>query len=536
MITRLSLAVLAYAFLAVSSIHAAPPTVNYFFPAGGQRGTTVTVTADGTFGHWPPRVWVDREGVAVEPAKESGKLLVTIADDAVPATYGIRLYDGEGASSARAFLVGTLPEVMEREPNDDFKKPQVLETSSVVVNGRLGKVGDVDTFALALKKGQTLIASLEANRTLRSPLDGHLQVVSPDGFVLEHNDDFHGLDPQIVFPVPTDGTYLVRTFAFPSVPDSSIRFAGGDKFIYRLTLTTGAFFDYPYPLAVARSAPGDVDLVGWNLSTVLRTLPVPAPGEADQVTLFHPQSANVVRVRLEPHAAVVKALANSRHDPQKIDLPVTITGRIERPGDVNYYQFHGDKGQKLTFRAEAQTLGFPLDPVLQITDLEGKQLAKAQAGALGKDPVLDFTVPQDGPFLLTVRDLHGTGSGRHVYRLQADLAKPDFGLKLATDRFVIVPGKPLDVSVTIDRVHGFSNEIELDVEGVPEGVSVTTLPADSKKAKTLTLHLSADRAPYSGSVRVVGIGRGADGMTRIAQAAVAELGTATESLWLTVAK
>jgi hypothetical protein len=90
--------------------------------------------------------------------------------------------------------------------------------------------------------------------------------------------------------------------------------------------------------------------------------------------------------------------------------------------------------------------------------------------------------------------------------------------------------------VTIDRVHGFSNEIELDVEGVPEGVSVTTLPADSKKAKTVTLRLNADRAPYSGAVRVVGIGKGADGKLRIAQAAVAELGTVTENLWLTVAK
>ncbi len=286
--------------------HAAPPVVNTFYPAGAQRGTTVTVSAEGAFSHWPVKVWVNRPGLEVIAAKENGKLRVTVADDAVPGPYFIRLFDKEGASVARPFVVGTLPEVMEQEPNDDYKKPQRLDKSRVLVNGRLAKAGDVDTFALRLEKGQTLVASLEANRTLRSPMDAHLQILTMDGFVLAHNDDFHGLDPQIVFAVPKEGTYLVRTFAFPSVPDSTIRYAGGDKFVYRLTLTTGPFFDYAYPLAVSRSMPGDVDMIGWNLPATLRTLPVHA-GEGRDATLYHPDSANSVLVRLEPHAALVKS-------------------------------------------------------------------------------------------------------------------------------------------------------------------------------------------------------------------------------------
>src|SRR5205807_4906923 len=111
-----------------------------------------------------------------------------------------------------------------REPNDDPRQAQVLAGSQVTVNGQLGKPGDVDVFALALRKGQTLVASLEANRTLKSPMDAVLQVLSADGFVLEQNNDYHGLDPQIAFAVPRDGRYLVRTFAFPAVPDASVKF------------------------------------------------------------------------------------------------------------------------------------------------------------------------------------------------------------------------------------------------------------------------------------------------------------------------
>src|SRR5262249_59121116 len=129
----------------------------------------------------------------------------------------------------------------------------------------LGKDGDVDVFAVELKKGQTLVASVMAHTVLRSPMDGVLQILSVDGFLLAQDDDFHGLDPQIVFPVPKDGRYLVRVFAFPQVPTAAIKFAGGDKFIYRLTLTTGPFADYAFPLAVSRAAPGDLHVVCWHL-------------------------------------------------------------------------------------------------------------------------------------------------------------------------------------------------------------------------------------------------------------------------------
>ena len=44
----------------------------------------------------------------------------------------------------------------------------------------------------------------------------------------------------------------MRLFAFPSVPDASVRFAGGERFIYRLTMTTSAYAEHAWPLAVRR--------------------------------------------------------------------------------------------------------------------------------------------------------------------------------------------------------------------------------------------------------------------------------------------
>jgi hypothetical protein len=285
------------------SSQAAPPNVTYLYPAGARQGDSVSVTAGGTFERWPVSVWVGGTGVEAKAGKDKGSLTVTVAPDAAPGLRWLRLFDEQGASPIRPFIVGTLPEINEREPNDDPKKPQEL-TAVPVVNGRLERPGDVDIFALRLQKGQTLVASLEANRTLGSPMDGILQVLSADGFVLEQNNDEHGLDPQVIFTAPADGSYLVRLFAFPAVPNSAIRLAGAEDYVYRLTLTTGGFIDHAFPLAVERSKPGEVDLHGWNIPGTARKITL-AMDELEEVVLAPAPFAGAARVGREPHLCLI---------------------------------------------------------------------------------------------------------------------------------------------------------------------------------------------------------------------------------------
>src|SRR5262249_13745056 len=141
---------------------AAPPSLTSMFPAGASQGNTVSVTAAGSFARWPVRAWVSTAGIQIKPDKDRGRFIVTVAADAAPGVHWVRLYDDQGATSLRPFFVGTLPEVLEQEPNDDPKKPQKLPGARIVVNGRLSQRGDVDHFAVSLKKGETLVASMEA--------------------------------------------------------------------------------------------------------------------------------------------------------------------------------------------------------------------------------------------------------------------------------------------------------------------------------------------------------------------------------------
>jgi hypothetical protein len=515
-----------------SPLLAAPPALTHLYPAGAQRGTTVEVTAGGTFDRWPVQVWASDTAITGTATKDKGKLSITVAGDAAPGVCWLRLYDEQGASFLRPFLIGTLPEVMEKEPNDEPGKAQAV-AAPAVVNGRLEKSGDVDVFSVRLKKGDTLVASVDAYRSLRSPMDAVLQVLSADGFVLDQNNDWNGLDPQAAFAAPKDGTYLVRLFAFPAVPDSGIRLSGGETFIYRLTLTTGGFADFPSPLAVERKPGATVTVHGWNIPPEARTLPVTAAG--DTGIAFHPQLGNPLRVRVEDHPCWGTLGSGADRPPEPLHPPFSITSRLDRPGTAGTVTVAAKKGQPLHLRAESRDLGLSVNPVVRVLDAGGKPLARAEPAKINTDVELTFTPPADGAYKVEVRDLHGGGGPRFVYRLRVTPPEPDFDLTVTNDRFALDPGKPLDLEVTVARRNGFAKEVAIVAEDLPAGVSAAVVPPAGKgDGKTVTLRLSADRAGPSGAFHIVGRPKDQPALVRTARGPLPAFETTTPHLWLAV--
>ena len=525
---------------------AKPPTLATLFPPGARAGQSLEVTASGSFATWPVRVWVDGEGVAVEAGEREGTLNVTVEPDADPGVRWVRLFDGEGASELRPFVVGSLPEAVEAEPNDDPKAPQVVDPglTAITLNGRLAKKGDVDGFAVTLARGQILVASMEANRSLGSPMDAILQVATPEGFVLADNDDDRGLDPRIVFEAPGDGSYIVRTFAFPATPDSTIGFAGGDAYLYRLTLSTAGTIDHAFPLAVARSEPGEVEVIGWDLPVARRRLAVPSSDVADTAIVRHPDLAGEAEVRLSDMPTLVEEPVGEG-DFQALPIPSVLSGRIGSIREEDRYEFQAEAGRALTFRIESRSIGLPLDPVVRLTDLAGKVLAELDDTKKDADPVLKFKPPASATYRLGVRDLHGRGGPRFAYRLTAGPPSPDFRLDLAADRFTLEPGKPLDLKVKLRRIESFVAPIEVVAVELPEGLTVRSATSNLKevgsnfeeRSEDVTIVLEAQGLEtWAGPIRIEG--RASDGSegTRVrrAEAPVGMAGALTDQPWLTV--
>ncbi len=512
--------------------NAAGPEVSTLFPPGGERGTTVEVTLSGKLEQWPVQAWVDEPGLAITAAEEKGKLSVAVADDAIPGPRWIRVYDAFGTSVPLPFIVGTLGETVEKEPNNAPATAQALDSSNVVVNGKLaGK--DVDVFSVPLAAGQTLVASLTGHEGLASPMDAVMHIVSPAGFQLAYNHDGRGLDPEIVYTAPADGTYLVRVFGFPSAPNSTIGFSGSDRHLCRLTLSTGGFVDYPWPLAVTRGQETSVALVGWNVPESLATVSIQPDGETAQIA--DAALANIATVRVEPHATLIEMEPNGPDAPQAILSPVTLTGRIADREDTDVFAFEAKAGQSLEFQLESRSLGYPLDAVLQITDATGKSLARIDDAA-GRDPTTVFAPPVDGTYRVTISDLNGHGSPRHVYRLRIVPAEPNFEVTADAAAYTIGSDKPAEITLAVDRRHGFTEEIAFSVSRLPEFVTVTAVSSMSEgdSAKSVKLTLSSSGGSFSGPIRIEAKSAGASQRTRTAAVAIPDHAARLCDLWLTV--
>jgi Bacterial pre-peptidase C-terminal domain len=541
----------------MAQVFGAPPTLTHQFPAGAKRGTKVTVTCAGAFA-WP--VMVRAPGLDVTVAAESGKLDVAIPEDLAADRAWIRLYTAEGASAALPFLIGSYNEIAEKEPNNTPSAAQALAETNVTINGLL-EGADVDGFAVTLSAGQTLVATLDANGRLGSPMDAMMQIVSPDGIVLAENNDDVDLDPRIVFTAPKAGTYIVRLFAFPSAPDTTIAFRGGANYIYRLTLATGPYISHAIPQSATLSsgqpaAAGDVEIFGWNIPAGTK-LPVVGFGgarlaeapefealadlrnmsEARVGIAFAPNLGGAARVRLVPQGAVPGVAQTDKANPPVLAVPTTVTGWLRKPKQTDVYRLPLKKGQQALVVLEARSAGFPLDPVLKLAGPKGNVVAAVDDPALVRAAIIGHTAAEEGDYSVEVADRYRQGGERCFYRLTVRLEEPDFELTGAADTLTVAPDKPTEFVVNVQRrgpAEAAVGPITIEAVGLPPGVAaapVISEPTGPSAAK-VTLSFTTTGPAFSGPIRIQGKSAQPKEISRFVRTPVT-FGATFESFWLT---
>ncbi len=229
--------------MTVASIAKAQVNVDRLYPPAVKTGESTIVTAEGKFPVWPAEVVCDRDDVTFVAQKDAGKWSVQVSPDARPGVAWVRFFDPKAASDLLPILVSRVPVHTESEPNDRRSQAGAVELP-VNITGKLGKGGDSDAYRVLLGQGDRLLACVTANEVLAAPMDAVLQVTDLSGNVLAQTDDVRGLDPQILYQADRDGDVIVRVFAFPETPNSTIGFGGSPAFVYALELTKGAFLDH----------------------------------------------------------------------------------------------------------------------------------------------------------------------------------------------------------------------------------------------------------------------------------------------------
>lgn len=90
----------------------------------------------------------------------------------------------------------------------------------------------------------------------------------------------------------------------------------------------------------------------------------------------------------------------------------------------------------------------------------------------GSDSSLRFTVPADGDYFVRLSDVRGFGGEGYDYTLIARKPKPDFSVTVEAKDLKIAPGSGKELLFTATRLDGFDGPIDLEMSGLPDGLSV----------------------------------------------------------------
>ncbi|MBC8353392.1 MAG: PPC domain-containing protein [Planctomycetes bacterium] len=188
--------------------------------------------------------------------------------------------------------------------------------------------------------------------------------------------------------------------------------------------------------------------------------------------------------------------------PTRVELPVTINGRMFPREDVDIWTLDAKAGTSYTCEVMANRLGSPLDSRLAVYDPKNQLIAENVDGK-GVDSFLRFTASEDGVFKVHIHDVNFGGLQHYVYRLSItdkphiDQVYPLGGRRGTSTEFKLLgqetPEKPVLITLpeSVEAMYrdqlaiggNVTNEFSIELSDLPEiledhvsGMDVASLP------------------------------------------------------------
>ena len=171
--------------------------------------------------------------------------------------------------------------------------------------------------------------------------------------------------------------------------------------------------------------------------------------------------------------------------PQPIEANSVVNGVAENE-DVDYYAVPAKKGDRISVEVEGMRLGITMfDPSVAILDAKRFELASSDdAAAAWVDGFASVLAPEDGTYIVQVRECSYAGNGNCLYRLHVgDFPRPTAAMP---------PGGMAGQAVEVHWI------------GDPRGERITTLALPAGPARSFGVVMQDDKgvAPFTSPLRV----------------------------------
>jgi hypothetical protein len=390
---------------------AAAPVIDSISPLAIRPGVATEVIFSGSDLSDATQLWTSF------PAKWNslGEGRFRITADVTLGVGALRVFGSNGVSNLGFIVLDDSSTIAETRTNKTRATAQRLDFGAAV-DGRCEELS-YDWFQFSANKGQRVSVETVAAR-LGSKMDSVLRIVNAAGRELARNDDAPGMsgDSLLNFTPMAAGHFFIEV--------RDVNYGGGSSFFYRLRVGVS-------PLANS-------------------TFFVSKNGVAPEI------------IEREPNDTAAKAT--------KTFLTNSISGRFNKAGDRDWYEFTANKGERIEFRAATRSLGSPCDAVLQIHSADGKRLARSNPSA-ADEGMVTHSFTSNGLYRLAVEETTGAFGSNMSYRITARPAA-GFALTLDTDRVNVAPGKSFDLKVTVTR-GDHKGAVTLGLNELPETFTFT---------------------------------------------------------------
>jgi hypothetical protein len=464
-------------------------------PMGGQVGTQVEVTIGGEYLEDADQLIFSDPRITASPKVDANQqtvpnqYVVAIGADCPPGLYEARIMTRLGISSSRAFSIGTLPEVVRDKPNTSLATAMPLSLNSTCNASMTDRA--VDHYSFEAKNGQRVIVDC-ATRGIDSKLDAVVIIADAAGRDLLVERRGGVLD----FKVPADGRYVVKVH--------ELTFKGGSAYYYRLGVW---------------ELPVDAPIVRLPTTRPVNSFSWPPIGL--------PEAAATTEV--EPN--------NDRVTAQKISLPCDLAGNFYPAADVDLFEFEAKQGEIWWVEVGSERLGLPTDSAILVQQVVGtgenaKLIDVAEFSDIpspvkvssngyaydgppynaGSSDILGkLEIKEDGVYRMQLTDLFGgtRNDARNVYRLVIRKAALDFALvswalhmelrngdrNAVSKPMALRGGATMALEVVAIRRDGFDGDIDLTMEGLPDGVTAQGLKILGGQSRGMMLVSARQDAP-----------------------------------------
>lgn len=451
--------------------------------------------------------------VSSDPMAETVEFELTLSPDAAEGERNILVRSRKGLSNpARFFVSGTdefvkpslrdiarerikLPKNWGREGIRTWKDPLTYPEGGneffvelpVIANGQIVEA-KTDAYSFYAKKGEVVVIDVAGRALLPYISDAvpgwfqpAVRATGPDGREVAYCDDFfHRPDPHLSFKVPESGVYRAEIF------DAIYR--SREDFVYRMSISTGPFAEYVFPLGARSGTAAEFEVGGPNVPAGKVKISAPAEEGVFAPSLGFP-AASDLKMKSSSRGAKLSSSESAKLSGKSADIlpsvpltpPESADGRFAEAGARDAYRFDAAQGAKVVLETFARRLGSPADTYITVSDSSGKVLARADdfedpsCGLVTAhaDSRLIFTPPFTGTFYARVEELTGAFSPAHAYRLEIRPPRPSFELRTVPSSLNFLPGR-----TSVFRVHAFRADgiedypIRLKVSGLPEGAKI----------------------------------------------------------------